>query len=1060
MRRSLSLFACPLLLASVAACEDGPNQTFSPATGNLFNDGDASASGADGAAPLNGDYGSTTKQEICSGAELQVQWDKMIHAPIRPPRFMAGLDLAAGETYDGLRIEAAELGPVSPIKADGTPDTAWTNPRLCQSKNLGIGGSGSDVGGSLVSAWGNNNEVQMEWAVPTHKAYILTLNPGYVGTMEWDYTTPSDKTKHHYIFQIGKPIFKDGQVFTIHWDGDIAGDVDELYKGIVSTFAPDIYVDTPTTCQTNGTCLINPSGNQDGTGRTVIGFRPAAFYFQTYTPTQPQPSGSTMGGAYVFNVKYAPYSVSTSLLKMNDVEGPTSTVNPIGDLKKNCLLKLGDKYGDLVSNCIQVYSDKATNDTALHKVLGNLAHDDQNYTFSVVGINQNYRAHALDTGQPREFDVIGDNDTPQPEDTADDFQADVRTYGPILNDKYQKADGTYKSDYHGSGEMFKEYQRLVQTDLAASYHALHPTVPVRALHDPACLFPNPLPPNFDVYAWRAPEGCTGFEGFMTQGPPDGPDDVFNSPSAFAALWGSVGANVGGFKPGGPSAVFCNDPGTYTFCGENGDIIGLYTDLLVGSLQRVTQFMGNGEILNVPPEGRDLRYYFKQFSIAMAKYMVSPEAANLGPNATAAGGHALNQALVTNQFIDTDYLIFDSYGGGASRSEYVELAQTDATHDPTSLELKFLLVGSNWQSTHFYRRLDREERAFFNAMSVDKTQPSWSFLKDSAGNVLKDGAIPRHNADMFLSNIFGAPAIAGGPWTAPADANGKPIPVGGVAPHDPCNPSLTGADVVKTAYYCATHVDADCAGAAAQAPTDDAGNIILRDNGRPLLDGYCGIWNETEFTIDALSDMELVETYPLKQAAKVRMQNHANPYDQGTDVKPIEVLVPWKPQQEGVGFPVATTGTRDVFVETAQLDFTGQVITPVIDFIPQTIQVDGGAPVTKLKILGVETEDFIGDVFVCYDKISGANRFGTGRPGDILTAHMYTSVQIILDWIQKHPGAQDACGLIIRYSPFNNYPDFIQSSVNGVRLNIEQGAGFGRVSDVTIFAPGTGNPAAP
>jgi hypothetical protein len=69
--------------------------------------------------------------------------------------------------------------------------------------------------------------------------------------------------------------------------------------------------------------------------------------------------------------------------------------------------------------------------------------------------------------------------------------------------------------------------------------------------------------------------------------------------------------------------------------------------------------------------------------------------------------------------------------------------------------------------------------------------------------------------------------------------------------------------------------------------------------------------------------------------------------------------------------------------------------------------------------------------------------------------MYTSAESIIDWIRTHPRAQDACQLIVRYSPYDNYPDYIQSTTAGVRLGIEQGAGYGRVSDVTVFAPGTG-----
>ena len=65
--------------------------------------------------------------------------------------------------------------------------------RLCQPIVLGPGGNGSDVGGSILVQWGNNGEFQMEWAVPTHKAYVMYLNPGYVGQMQWNYVTPSSR---------------------------------------------------------------------------------------------------------------------------------------------------------------------------------------------------------------------------------------------------------------------------------------------------------------------------------------------------------------------------------------------------------------------------------------------------------------------------------------------------------------------------------------------------------------------------------------------------------------------------------------------------------------------------------------------------------------------------------------------------------------------------------------------------------------------------------------------------------------------------------------------------
>ncbi len=200
-----------------------------------------------------------------------------------------------------------------------------------------------------------------------------------------------------------------------------------------------------------------------------------------------------------------------------------------------------------------------------------------------------------------------------------------------------------------------------------------------------------------------------------------------------------------------------------------------------------------------------------------------------------------------------------------------------------------------------------------------------------------------------------------------------------------------------------------------------------------------------------------------------MPLYQNPYGAAAPRSAVSVMVPWLPFQEGVGYPVAngtTGGTQDVFVETAQLDFTGQVITPTMDYLPSGKAGDPN-PLNPAVPFGVniqawETQDFLGEVFLCYDAQTAASRAASGRPGDILSAHMYTPAATIIDWLAAHPEAQpeSACGLIVRYSPFDNFPDYITALTSGVRLGIDQGAGYGRVVDATLFLPGTGSPAIP
>jgi len=1121
MRRSLVLLATVVpALVFATACEDGPNQTFSPAppnAGSIWNNGDTPAAVDDGGgASFDATYGGSSKTEICSGSELQSQWARMVAQPIVPPYHMAGIDIS-GIDYAVLTVEQASEG----INGALMPVMGATNPptRLCQGANLGAGGNGGDIGGSLVTAWGNNNEFTMEWAVPTHKDYFNQINPGYVGSMNWTYTEPpapnGDGKMHAFHWQLGKPITKDGAVFTLDWNGystpgpAFDAEADELYRGLTSYFAPDLYDNLPAGvfCVSSGRCPSFPTGN-DGI-HPILGFRTISMYWDMDPPVQPQPSGSTPNDAYFFDIKYAPYSPAVSFLKMDSV-GPTGSLNPIGDLSppKDCELTLGGTFGSLTSDCINVFMSSATNQEATAKVLGNLAHDDQNFTFSVVGINQNYRPPQLDIGGSRQFDIIHDNETPQPDALAVDFTLDVRANGPILNDRYCDMPtgntcplGVYDRDDHGSGAVWREYGRLVQQDLSTKYAAIHGTTP-RPLHDPACLFPmscqgaaacNGLaygacgttmgcswaynfPAGQDATTWRAPAGCTGFEGWLSEAYPntkgsDGtpvsatdptqtdPDNVWDVGYAF----GSFSDN--GLRPGTPYALICMDPGIYNFCGAP-SLYGQGNDLLGSSYAQVLQIMGAGQANNLPPGTGDYRYFFQFFTEAYAKYLESGAALHLGQSVTPSDP----VPYFGNFVLNTDDLFFDSFGGNANRSEFAQYDYADLTHDPTALNISMLLIGSNLQEVHYYRRLDREERALFiamgNADGKAAGQASWGLLRNSSNQVVKDEwGQPRKNADMFISNIAGSPAIAAGPWSAPSDSMGNPIPVGTATAFDPCFPETPPAMVMKTAWYCATHLDPDCK---YQAPTDNTGKILTRANGEPILSGYCGIWNPTPFAlgsanIQLVNDDITVEQQTFEEEAEAVIPNYTNPYDPtSTPLAPIKVLVPWKPLQNGVGFPVATTGQEDIFVQTAQLDFSGQVVVPVMDYLPIAGTAPDGGPSTGtgVNILAYETQDFLGDAFLCYDTVTQGNRAGTPRPGDILLAHMYTSAQDILTWIGDHPTAQDNCTIIVRYSPYDNYPDYITSLTNGVRLGIDQGAGTGRVTDLTLFTPGVGAPAQP
>ena len=114
MRRSVS-FLTPLIPLVLIACEDGPAQTFTPATGTLCEQRQhLPASVTDAGDPFTTTFGGTNALQICSGSELQKQWGEMIQQPIAPARFMAGVDLDNGPTFPLITVEQSRERPALP----------------------------------------------------------------------------------------------------------------------------------------------------------------------------------------------------------------------------------------------------------------------------------------------------------------------------------------------------------------------------------------------------------------------------------------------------------------------------------------------------------------------------------------------------------------------------------------------------------------------------------------------------------------------------------------------------------------------------------------------------------------------------------------------------------------------------------------------------------------------------------------------------------------------------------------------------------------------------------
>jgi len=967
-----------LFASLVMACEDGPTQTFNPlpAGGDkAINNGNSNPSFDPVKAPQNASFPGKSLQEICSADEKKLRWADMLRQPVAPPRKYAGIDMAKSDNWEGLTVEEAE----------------HIN---CQALNAGSC-DGEDNG----STWGDNGEVEFCYNIGTHLAYQMVLNRGYTGTMKFHSRQgglyEADGKQHTYEMGIDK-MLRDGVDFQLDWSNNDKLDkaITELFDGAMATFAPSAAIADPTAddqanCDASAACLVTID-NDGVTG--IFGFRPLAIYFETKAigTTQPIPSHPFL--MYNFYVKNEPYSNLPVTLKI-DQQGPFAT-GKVGPKDANnlptdptCTLRLGITYGDFLSTCLNVSGNPDTDKINVAKFVGGRTHTLEDFSFNIVGVNQNF------THVQSDFDYITDDELPSADSVATNWTFDVRAKGTAANDVNP---ATKKTDLHGTGLVFAEYARLVQDalnkDLAAAGIATHP------LGATECEGASPA------------KGCTGFETFMYPGkaPADAPPGLVKLYAGKVGLAGAYDRSY--LKPGDPQAVFCQDPAGHGGCSE--DVLWDY------SFHYVIQTLGHGDIFGVPTEARDRRFYFRLYSLALMSYL---KAAGLYGNAANAWTPTLAQVDDTLRTrIDTDSIFFDNnFLNQFDKAEYVERDFMDQTHPlPMDFEYGTDVKVGNQRYANWFTKLEREEKSLYVTMQTSKSD------------------LPGKENNLQVTNLFGSPLIASQYISAGTDAAGKPG---------------------KSAWACATRADAtgkplpaataaamdalcnDANGDVMSPPTDAAGNPLLDSKGRAYFWLYKGAFPDTPTIYHYGSKTITVEEENINAgAAKISLPNYADPYDQTSQSTAYEVLVPWFPKRAVTGFNLPLSGTRDKFIQTAQLDFSGITTTILVDY--DYVRDDAGKATNVGKVLAMETQDFLGKAFLC------------SSGGDYLTAEMYTSVGTILDWIDAHPGSQDACGLIVRYSPFNNYPDFISSLTNGVRAAISQGAGFGRVVDVVLFDP--------
>lgn len=530
-----------------------------------------------------------------------------------------------------------------------------------------------------------------------------------------------------------------------------------------------------------------------------------------------------------------------------------------------------------------------------------------------------------------------------------------------------------------------------------------------------------------------PAYCTGFEGFVTPAPNSGAtSDLSNIGIAASTITTNGAGNnhlATGLRPGNIYAYFCADadgpagaiPGAqgitpgFNYCGVNNDPYGTTGPLWKYSYNQVLKVFANGNNANLPYDIQDVRFFWQQFVTALLKYF-EVVGNNTGPVPD----------LSTTK-LDGYSLFFDSNGAGQfETAEYVDRRFVSATQPPLDVSVTADVKDGIFNDYDFSRELYRGETAVYTVMTANPGDPLGS--EDTA----------------LVTNMFGNPILAAWP-----------------------------AGTVSSAYTCATTYPQppDCP--AGSIPLDSAtGKPMLNSEGDFVFKPYPGAIGTQQTasaglgvtlagTTIALGNTGVTIQAPptnsngeYSQQAMVSFPVHQNPYDPTSPPGPaISKLLPWTPKQPGNGFSIPVNGELSQFIEAADVDLSGVTISADVFYDCQVDPSTGDCLSNgALQFEAVYSTDFLGDVFLCQDP----------NTGDLLTAQMYTSVGDMLSWLAAHPGVylaanteSGSCGLIIRYSPYDNYADYITSNNNGVQVQVTQGGGYGRIVGAVLFVPGQG-----
>ncbi len=1043
---------------------------------------DPSRTGLDGT-PGKG----SSRQEICDADTKRLTWAKAISAPVAPPRLYGNIDMAGDDTWRGITVEQADQ-------------------INCQSVSDGNGGV----------HWGDNSEIQFFYDIGTHVVTQMVLNLGYSGKIKvkgrklnsgqtcYNYTAvdakgnpmvKQDDTCPHandqYEVGVGGLPLKNNAPWLFDpaapdWDAKIT----ELYDAVIASYMPD--QSSSDSCGGNGGCLELPD---DGGGTAIFGFRPAAVYFEFHAHT-PQPTLTTPFLFYNFFVKILPYSNAPMTVKI-DAEGPIAQQGLGAGGAKNCEIKLGQTWQAMLDNCVNITGDQTLDKQNFNKLVGGHTHTLDDIFFNVVGVNQNI------TVQKSTYDYVKDTDLPAPTDITTEWIFDVRARGLNSNEYKGGVVSTKNLDVHGTGLVFREYARLSQAEL---YRVANTPVALQHnLGDPKCFITatNPV---------RA-AGCTGLEGMLLPGPllglvpgtgkfdPGDLDAISAAQSGSPRLYGYLVPRGGYLKPSDPITIICDDPegvlasnlngSDFAAAGCNGDSANANPGLPLwdGTYQRVIDVFGRSDVFNLPPAARDRRFFFQQYSLALVKYL----------KAFGTKQHLVTPADVAAVKLDFENVFWDiSDSLQFDKIEYIERAFVDATHEPTNFEYGSDIKVANQRTTNWDRKMSRAERAMYQSMLGNSTKALGVIDNVRFTNLFGTNILPSLWENVTCATT-GGPCGAStlGPWdgagdyhgTAGLDSDGLPL-LGDYPGAWGASIWHNGKSPIRITGYLTNVQAAKVSMPQFTDPYDQTSAIIQTVEALvPHLVSQPGVGIEIPVsgTRDKLvptgnlsyvgntSNFNVKYNYTTCKAEKLDLAVACGKTQQQflCDNNPKKVEALYSPnifveKTPGDGLPVATadpgchvdtnigktcTGLDDTKTcgSLACLDnldaasatkFVCQRKDRLINYCCDGTSRPQFIPTNAITVQGIDTSDFLGDIFICKDPATN----------HILRSRMYDSAQSILDWLTAHPGSTQACDIVVRYSPFNNYIDKIYSRAYGVSVDISKSFGAGRIDDAVLWDP--------